>query len=396
MSGKKSPKLLVATPEEIAEGKVADVYFIRSRQILESEGIRKRVRAEVFVKSLPRNWSWALFAGLNEVLELMEGHDVIIRSIPEGTHFYTNFPVFEIEGDYLDFGIFETAILGLLCQASGIVTSAARCVKLADERPIFSFGARRMHPTLAPMVERNAYIAGCSGVATVKSAEVLGIEPSGTIPHALIILMGDSVAATMAFDEIIDPSVPRVALVDTFGDEKFESLAVAEAMGGKLAAVRLDTTSSRRGNFLRILQEVRWELDLRGWKDVKLIASGGINEKSIVNLNQIVDAYGIGTAISGGPTVDFSLDIIEIEGAPIAKRGKMSGSKELFRCRECLTDHILSRGSDPPVCSLCGGKTGPLLVTYMEKGKLTVPYPDAEIIRSEVIKYLEGLDVEPS
>jgi nicotinate phosphoribosyltransferase len=246
------------------------------------------------------------------------------------------------------------------------------------------------------MVERNAYIAGCSGVATVKSAEVLGIEPSGTIPHALIILMGDSVAATMAFDEIIDPSVPRVALVDTFGDEKFESLAVAEAMGGKLAAVRLDTTSSRRGNFLRILQEVRWELDLRGWEDVKLIASGGINEKSIVNLNQIVDAYGIGTAISGGPTVDFSLDIIEIEGAPIAKRGKMSGSKELFRCRECLTDHILSRGSDPPVCSLCGGKTGPLLVTYMEKGKLTVPYPDAEIIRSEVIKYLEGLDVEPS
>ncbi|UCG39657.1 MAG: nicotinate phosphoribosyltransferase, partial [bacterium] len=264
MSEKRTPRLLTATPEEIAAGKVTDVYFLRTREILLARGIRKQVRAEILVKSFPRSWPWAIMSGLEEVLEILEGRPVTVRSIPEGSPFRTYTPVLEIAGDYLDFGILETAVLGCLCQASGITTAAARCVKLAEGRPVISFGARRMHPALAPLVERCAYIGGCSGVAAVKSAEVLGIEPTGTIPHALVILMGDSVQATMAFNEIIDARVPRVALVDTFGDEKFESMAVAEALGKDLYGVRLDTTSSRRGDFARILEEVRWELDLRG------------------------------------------------------------------------------------------------------------------------------------
>ena len=144
MSGKKHPKLLIASPEEIAEGKVTDVYFIRTRQILNARGIHENVRVEIMVKSFPENCQWALFAGLDEVLEIMEGHPVTIRALAEGTPFKPYLPVMEIEGDYLDFGIYETAILGCLCQSSGIATAAARCVKLAAGRPVVSFGARRM------------------------------------------------------------------------------------------------------------------------------------------------------------------------------------------------------------------------------------------------------------
>src|SRR5436190_1151227 len=83
------------------------------------------------------------------------------------------------------FGVLETALLGLLCQASGVATVAARCKIAAEGRPVFSFGARRMHPAISPMVERSAYIGGCDGVASVKSAEVIGIQPVGTMAHAV-------------------------------------------------------------------------------------------------------------------------------------------------------------------------------------------------------------------
>lgn len=105
-------------------------------------------------------------------------------------------------------------------------------------------------------IERNAYIGGCDGVATIKSAELLKIEPSGTIPHTLILIMGDTVNAIVAFDEIIDKTIKRITLIDTFQDEKFEALRVAEKMGAKLFGIRLDTPGSRRGDFLAILEEI--------------------------------------------------------------------------------------------------------------------------------------------
>ncbi|UCG38557.1 MAG: nicotinate phosphoribosyltransferase, partial [bacterium] len=221
------------------------------------------------------------------------------------------------------------------------------------------------------------------------------IEPTGTIPHALVILMGDSVRATTAFNEIIDARVPRVALVDTFGDEKFESMAVAEALGKDLYGVRLDTTSSRRGDFARILEEVRWELDLRGHGHVRLFASGGITERNIAALNPVVDAYGIGTSITAAPTVDYALDIVEVQGKPVAKRGKRSGAKDFYRCADCLEDIIVPLDAQPPPCRLCGRKAHPLLVTAMENGRRTSPPEAPAVIREKVLRSLERLDVEP-
>ena len=142
-----------------------------------------------------------------------------------------------------------------------------------------------MHPALAPMIERNAFVGGCDGVAVTKSAELIDADPTGTIPHALVLLFGDTVEALRAFHEVVDPKVRRVALIDTLQDEKFEAIRVAEALGEDLYAVRLDTPSSRRGDFFQILEEVRWELDLRGFDHVKILASGGIDEYEILKLN---------------------------------------------------------------------------------------------------------------
>jgi nicotinate phosphoribosyltransferase len=141
------------------------------------------VRAEFIAKTLPDDWKWAIFTGIEEAASLLKQVKVRVRAMKEGSVFYPYEPVMEIEGLYQDFCVYETAVLGLLCQASGIATKAARVKKLAGDRLVMSFGARRMHPIIAPMIERNAFIGGCDGVAVVKSGELIGEDPMGTMPH---------------------------------------------------------------------------------------------------------------------------------------------------------------------------------------------------------------------
>jgi len=191
----------VASDEHIKQGKVTDVYFERVAEALKSRGINPVVSMEVRTNSLPDGWKWGVFAGLEELMELVEGLPVEVRSMDEGELFTGGEPVLSVTGRYLDFGVFETAMLGFLCQASGIATNAARCRVAAGERTVISFGARRMHPAIAPMIERNAFIGGCDGVAVVESAERIGEEPSGTMSHTLILCAQDERVAYEAFDE---------------------------------------------------------------------------------------------------------------------------------------------------------------------------------------------------
>jgi nicotinate phosphoribosyltransferase len=385
--------LHTATPQQIRDGLVTDVYFERTEQILRARGVDREVCAEFVAKGLPGSWPWAVFAGVEECAALLKDLPVDVRMMKEGTVFHPYEPVLEIRGKYLDFGRFETALLGLICQASGVATMGARCRKAAGPRPVTSFGARRVHPTIAPMVERNAYIGGCDGMAGGLGARLVGLEPVGTMPHALIILIGDTVDATEAFNEVIDPSVARVSLIDTFNDEKIEALNVARALGKDLFAVRLDTPGSRRGDFLRIMEEVRWELDLRGFQHVKIFLSGGLNEYQILKYNAFADAYGVGTAITCAPVVDFSMDIVEVEGKPIAKKGKMSGSKQVFRCFQCGAAEILPSDRDAPRCA-CNKTMEAVLLPLYRDGKQMQEPSTPEQIRQFVIDQIAPLDLD--
>jgi len=382
---------LTADPQDILDGKITDVYFERALEIMKAKGVNPVVKAEFIAKSLPKAWPWALLTGVGEVLELARHLKIKVRAMREGAVFHAYEPVIEIEGRYQDFCVYETALLGLLCQASGISTQAARMKKLAGDRLVMSFGARRMHPVLAPMIERNAYVGGCDGVAVVKSGEVIGEDPMGTMPHSLVLCMGSTLAAITAYDEVLDPKLRRVALIDTFQDEKFETLNVAQALGTRLAAVRFDTPGSRRGDFFRILEETRWELELRGLGHVQFFVSGGITEEDIPKLNPVVHGYGIGTSISNAPVIDLAMDIVEIDGTPIAKRGKWSGSKRVLVCARCGTRKIVpNNGGDVDACA-CGGVFNDALVPAMDNGKELVAQDSPARIRESVLQAVKDL-----
>ena len=382
-------KFLIATPDEILAGKTTDVYFERTIHILEAKNIHKRVKAEFTAKRLPKGYDWAIFAGLSEVLHLLEGKPLTVRALPEGSVFYSDEPVLEIEGDYLDFSVYETPILGLICHASGIATKSARCRKAANDKLLVSFGARRIHPALAPMLAYYAYMGGTDGVATIAGAATLDITPTGTMPHALILILGDVVEATKSFDETIPPDVPRIALIDTLSDERDETLRVVTALKDKLTGVRFDTPFSRRGNFAKLIDEVRWELHVRGFDNIKIFASGGIDEYSILELTPYVDGFGVGTSISNAKVIDFAMDIVEIDGQPIAKRGKKSGSKSIYECTHCGR-RVVELYTKRPYCD-CGTPMKDLLQVYMKDGKLVTQLPSIHDIRKKVIFELKRL-----
>ncbi len=389
----------IADPKDIKDGKYTDVYFTRTMEVLKAKKIDKWVKAEFIAKRFPEDYSWGVLAGIEEAVYLLQDLPVNVRAMREGTIFRAYEPVLEIEGKYTEFGLYETSILGLLCQASGVATKAARCKKAAGDRRVISFGARRIHPAIAPMVERNAFIGGCDGVSVVKDAEMLHEEPSGTMPHALILMMGDTVEATKAFDEVIHPKVRRVSLIDTFNDEKFEALRVAEALGKRLFGVRLDTPSSRRGDFQKIIEEIRWELNLRGFEHVKIFVSGGLDEKRILSLNPVVDAYGVGTSITNARVIDFAMDIVEIDGKPLAKRGKMSGSKSVLRCSKCFQDQMIpyetkrkASVKETRRCS-CGGRFQEILIPLIQNKKVLQDLPNPQAIRAYVLQQLSHFEL---
>jgi len=364
-------RLHIATEEEIRRGETADVYFRRIRRVLEEEGLDDvEVVAEVSAHSLPEGWPWGVLCGVEEALSLLEGRDVTVYAMDEGEVFRPGQPVMRIEGPYVEFCELETALIGCLAKATGIATKAARCKLAAGDRPVYSFGIRRQHPAIAPMVDRAAYVGGCDGVSGIKGAELIGERPVGTMPHAFILVFGDQREAWRAFDEHVPEDVPRVALVDTFYDEVEEALMAAEELGDRLFGVRLDTPSSRRGDMAEIVREVRWELDARGYEDVKIMVSGGLDEEEIRELAEAgADAFGVGTAISDAPAVDFAMDVVEVEGEPRAKRGKLSGAKQVWRCPECLEDVVTLADRRPGACRRCDAERRPLLRKFIEDGE---------------------------
>jgi nicotinate phosphoribosyltransferase len=392
----------MATEEEIRKGKTTDIYFTRSEDILKEKKLDQvRVYAEVSTSGLPNQWLWALLSGIREVANLLEGHDINVNSYPEGSFFFPTdtrgyrIPIMTIEGKYSAFSVLETPLLGLICQASGVATAASRIRMLAPNKTILSFGVRRMHPAISPMIDYSCYVAGLDGVSAVLSAEMLNIPPSGTIPHALIIVFGDQIKAWQAFDEIIDPEVPRIALCDTYRDERDEVIMAAEHVKN-LAGVRLDTPGSRRGNFIKIIKDCRWELDLRGYKDIKIFVSGGLDEQWIQKLNiPEVTGYGVGSYLSNAKTIDFGLDIISVlrndNWEFSAKRDRLNGKKKVWRCNHCFRDYLTLDSVNAMSCPVCGKKMDNLLSPLIKAGKIVRQIPTPQKIREKVLKDLEEI-----
>jgi nicotinate phosphoribosyltransferase len=311
---------------EVLSGETADVYFQRTLDILRGEKCNPQAVMEVFP------CRDGILCGIEEVKALLQkvlnAADSGLWTLEEGVPIGTKEVVLRIAAPYQRFGLYETAICGMLSQASGWATAARECVQAAAGIPVVSFGARHVHPSVATIMDYAAVIGGCQGCSTVKGAKMAGVQPSGTMPHALMLIMGDTVTATIAFDKHISADIARVALVDTFKDEVEESLRVAQALGKKLSAVRLDTPRERGGVTVDLVKELRAKLDLAGFKHVGIFVSGGFDVAKIklfVEQKTPVSGFGIGSYITAAPPIDFTADLHEVAGKPVAKRGRLPG-----------------------------------------------------------------------
>ncbi|WP_456468743.1 nicotinate phosphoribosyltransferase [Archaeoglobus sp.] len=368
-------RFLIVSDDDIKNGVVTDKYFIWTEKVLKAKNVNPKVVAEVTTSG------WGVFAGLNDALKLLEGLPVDVYAMPEGSVFFPHEPVMTIVGNYLDFARYETSLLGFICHSSAVATQAFRFKLAAGDKKIFSFGTRRMHPAIAAAIERAAYIGGVDGVSNFAAEKYIGLPSMGTMPHAMIICFGDQIKAWRSFDEVVDPDVSRTMLVDTYFDEKTEAIMAVENVEN-VSAVRLDTPSSRRGKFRKIVEEVRWELDIRGRRDVRIFVSGGLGLADVLELRDIVDAFGVGTAISGAGPIDFALDIVEKEGRFVAKRGKRGGMKQVYRDWETMEDEV--RLFMEPEAE---GKEA-MLRKVIERGRILAE-PDMEEARKLALKQME-------
>ena len=337
----------IIPPEAIRSGRATDAYFERTDAALDYADRNPTVVAEVTADQFPTG-EFELLAGVKDTAALLADHAIDVDAVPPGRCFDGG-PVMRIEGPYLDFARLETALLGFLSHASGIATAARRVREAAPDSPVLSFGARHVHPSIAAVVERSALLAGLDGFSHVAAGDQIDREASGTMPHALLLCFGrgQQEAAWQAFDAAVGEDTQRIALCDTFSDEVDESLRAADALGDALDGVRLDTTGSRRGDFRHIIREVRWELDAAGHEDVDIFLSGGLGVDDLRELRDVADGFGVGSTISNADPVDFALDIVEVDGEAIAKRGKLSGVKSVYRTADG-GHHIGHRGGDPP------------------------------------------------
>jgi nicotinate phosphoribosyltransferase len=251
---------------EVISGNTADIYFHRTLEILKKENLNPVATMEVFGR---KN---GVLCGIEEVKalisEVLPENNREVWALNEGDVISRKEVVLRITAHYRSYGLYETAIIGILAHSTGWATAARECVNAAGETPIISFGARHVHPSVAGVMDYAAIIGGCKGCSSIEGGRLAEVTPSGTMPHALILIIGDMVKATVLFDKYMPQDIARVSLVDTFMDEADESLRAAWALGEKLKSVRLDTPSELGGVTPELVKKVRARLDTAGFKKV--------------------------------------------------------------------------------------------------------------------------------
>jgi len=314
-------KLHSAEHDEIVNGLTTDVYFLRTLDILASLDLAD---AEVVAEIFPRKQG--VFCGIEEVKSLLKDKPLELWAVDEGECFDFKDTVLRIKGKYKDVAIYETIILGMLASASGWATASSEIKEACDDKSFLCFGARHVHPAVAPVMERAAVVGGAGGASCILAAKLSGINPSGTVPHSAMLIAGDTLTIAEAYDKISPADHNRIVLIDTFKDEVEEAIRIAKALNGKLFGIRLDTPSERGGVTAGLVREMRAKLDLEGFNAVKIFVSGGLTPDRIRLLKEAgADSFGVGSYISAASPIDMTMDIKMVNGKAVAKRGRIPG-----------------------------------------------------------------------
>tara|TARA_B100001013_G_scaffold126477_1_gene73686 strand:+ start:17 stop:1015 length:999 start_codon:yes stop_codon:yes gene_type:complete len=307
-------------------GDTADNSLQKTVQILRGEGINPAVVMEFSPSSK------GVLCGLNEVKSLLEkilpetGSEV--WAVEEGSLIEPKEVVLRVKSPYGSIGLYETAITGILASSTGWATAAKQCVDEADGTPVYSIGARSVHPNVSATMDYASIIGGCVSCSTILGARISGVTPIAIMSHPLSLIMGDTVRAIQAFDKHTPQDVPRIALVDTHRDEGEEAIATARALKDRLRGIRIDTAMERGGVTVNLVKEIRARLDLAGFQHVDISISGGLTPekiKSFVESKSQIQSFGVGSYIASTGSNPFNADIHEIDGRPVARRGRIPG-----------------------------------------------------------------------
>lgn len=338
MKTRRDPDTFELPVEKIKQGFYSDIYFLRTQEILNKANYHPQVTMQVFQRD------HAILCGIDEAIAIIKRcarhpENITIKALYDGDKIAPWETIMTIEGDLADFSHLETVYLGIIARQTKIASNTSRAVKAAGGKPVLFFPSRFDHYSVQESDGYAAKVGGMSGISTPANAVCWDVEAAGTIPHALIATyLGDTVKATQAFDQYIDPSVKRVALVDFNNDCVNTSLSVARVLGDKLYGVRLDTSDkmvdasliSQMGNFIptgvneQLVRNVRQALDQEGFSHVKIMVSGGFTPERIRKFEEAqvpVDVYAVGSSVFA-THYDFTADIVMVNGKTSAKAGR--------------------------------------------------------------------------
>ncbi len=336
---------------------VMDLYELTMSNGYFREGSRDVVTFDVFFRRVPDNGGYAIFAGLEQILEYIEemhfGEDDVeyLRSLglfeepfleflstyrftgdvwafDEGDVMFPNEPVITVTAPMIDAQIVETAILAQFNHQSLIATKASRIVRAAKGRSVSDFGARRAHNMDAAVYgARAAYIGGASGSATVLAGKMFGIPITGTMAHSWVMYHDSEFEAFESYARLYpDDTVLLIDTYDTLRSGTPNAIRCAKEvlgpMGKRLKGVRLDS-----GDLAYLTKEVRRMLDSAGLEDCRIIASNSLDEYSITSIidqGGCIDAFGVGERLitsKSDPVFGgvYKISAVERDGVVIPK-----------------------------------------------------------------------------
>lgn len=312
-----------------------------------------RVAFDVFYRRNPDQGGFAIFAGLEQVVDYLlnlhfDEEDIVyfkslhlfsdefleylrnfkftgdVYAFKEGSIIYPNEPILTIVAPLIDAQIAETAVLTMINHQSLIATKANRIMRAADGRIVSDFGARRAHNVDAAVYgARAAYIGGVHGTATVLAGQQFGIPVNGTMAHSWVMYHDSEYEAFKAYAEVYPES--SVFLVDTYdvlnsGIPNAIKVAkdVLEPKGHRLKGIRLDS-----GDLAYLAKHARNMLDNAGMEDCKIMASNSLDEytiTSILSQGGPIDIFGVGERLITSKTDPVFGAVYKIVG--IEKQGK--------------------------------------------------------------------------
>jgi len=384
---------------------------------------------DLFIRRLPENRSYFLFAGLEDVLHYLESikfkekHIAFLKTqgfkeefldylrnfrftgdacaVPEGTVTFPNEPLIRVTAPIIEAQLVETFLLNAVNLQTMIATKASRVIHAAKGKSVIEFGLRREHGIDAGMkVARSSYMAGCQGTSNVLAGEIYGIPVFGTMAHSFVMSYPKEIDAFRAFAKTFPNKT--TLLIDTYDDisgaEKAATVAKElEATGFKLGGLRLDS-----GDLAEDSKKVRKILDDQGLSYVKIFASGDLDEFKIQELLEsgaAIDSFGVGTKMGTSadrPYLDVIYKLCETLSAdgsfsPIMKLSKdkitLPGRKQVYRFKDSngyFEKDIIALASERV-------QAEPLLVKVMEKGKVSYELPSLNEIRATAAENLSRL-----